>query len=116
MSSKRLDSIADYHRHHYRLQVDCRACGRVVILEPLELLERCREKGWSYQLEAVQARLVCAECGLRDVRCGPAFGKLAVRNESTGPALLPCGRFSSSPAALRGPPLADHGGGPFWRD
>ena len=31
-------------------------------------------KGWIYQIGAVAARLVCGECGSREVRLGPAFG------------------------------------------
>ena len=39
MGSKRLDAISDYHRHGYSLRVDCRACRRVAILEPLPIVE-----------------------------------------------------------------------------
>lgn len=74
MSSKRLDSLADYNRHRYRLRADCLNCRRVTIMEPLALLERCHARGWSYDIEAVARRMVCAECGSRDVRLGPAFG------------------------------------------
>ena len=74
MGSKRLDSLSDYSRHHYRLRADCLRCKRVTVLDPLLLIERCQAKGWSYQIGAVAARLVCAECGSRQVRLGPAFG------------------------------------------
>ena len=74
VGSKRLDSIAAYHRHHYRLRVDCLRCRRVAILEPLALLQTCRARGWIYQLGEVERRLVCAECGSKEVRLGPAFG------------------------------------------
>ena len=82
MSSKRLDSLADFCRHRYRLRADCLRCKRVTILDPLPLIERCQAKGWSYQIGAVAARMVCAECGSREVRLGPAFGdqtELALR-------------------------------------
>jgi len=74
MSSKRLETIADFVRHRYRLRVDCLACGRVVVLEPLPILELCQARGWPYRLAVLEPRLVCAECGSRRVRCGPAFG------------------------------------------
>ena len=73
-SSKRLDSLADFSRHRYRLRADCLKCKRVSALDPLALIARCQAKGWSYQIGAVAARLVCAECGSRQVRLGPAFG------------------------------------------
>ena len=74
MGSRRLDTIADYNRHGYRLRVDCLACKRTVILEPLPILTRCHVKKWSYRIEAIAERMVCAECGSKRVRLGPAFG------------------------------------------
>lgn len=75
MGSVRLDSLSDYSRHHYRLRADCLRCKRVSILDPMALIGRCQAKRWSYQIGAVDARLVCAECGSREVRLGPAFGE-----------------------------------------
>ena len=66
--------LADFSRHRYRLRADCLKCKRVSVLDPLDLLQRCQAKGWSYQLEAVRRRMTCAECGSREVRLGPAFG------------------------------------------
>lgn len=74
MGSKRLDSLADFVRHNYRLRADCIDCRRVAILEPLELIQRCQAKKWSYGLRQIEARMVCAECGSRRVRLGPVFG------------------------------------------
>ena len=74
MGSKRLYTLADYHRHGLRLRVDCLACKRVAILDPLPLLERCKARGWRYGIEQVATRLVCAECGSKRVRCGSACG------------------------------------------
>jgi hypothetical protein len=61
-------------RHHCRLRAGCLRFQRVNVLDPLLLIDRCRAKGWSYQIGAVAARLVYAECGPREVRLGPAFG------------------------------------------
>ena len=74
MSSKRLDSIADYSRHGYALRVDCRRCRRVAVLDPLQIVLQCQQRGWSKQMAALEGRLRCSRCGSRDTRLGPAFG------------------------------------------
>jgi hypothetical protein len=74
MSSKRLDSIADFARHGYRLRVDCLQCKRVAVMDPCRIVEICSKRGLSRDMHAVQRRLRCSVCGWRDVRCGPAFG------------------------------------------
>ena len=73
MGSRRLDSLTDVSSARFKLRADCLACKRVVILEPIPLKLLCHDRGWSLRLEAVQARMVCAECGSRNVRLGPAF-------------------------------------------
>lgn len=74
MSSKRLDTIADYSRHGYALRVDCRHCRRVAVLNPLSIVLLCQQRGWSKQMSALEGRLRCSRCGSRDTRLGPAFG------------------------------------------
>jgi len=74
MSSKRLDSISDYSRHGYALRVDCRRCRRVAVLDPLQIVLQCQQRGWSKQMAALEGRLRCSRCGSRDTRLGPAFG------------------------------------------
>ena len=81
MSSKRLDTIADYTRHGYTLRVDCLKCRRVAIINPLQLTLRCQKRGWSKQIAAVERRLRCSQCGNREVRLGPAFGPSHVGSE-----------------------------------
>ena len=73
MSSKRLDSIADYSRHGYALRVDCRSCRRVAVLDPLQIVLQCQQRGWSKQMAALEGRLRCSRCGSRQTRLGPAF-------------------------------------------
>ena len=74
MSSKRLDSLSDYARHGYKLRVDC-VCGRVVLLDPHDLLGVILARGWqSYSLEGVAMRLKCQRCGKRPSRIGPGLG------------------------------------------
>ena len=71
MSSKRLDSIADYHRHDLNLRVVCLRCGRVIVLDSLELTQSLHRAGKSRHMGAVERRFRCAECGGDRVKCGP---------------------------------------------
>ena len=74
MSSKRLDTLADYARHSYKLRLDCR-CGRVVLLDPHELLAVIMARRWpSYSMEGLAMRLKCQKCGSRPERIGPGIG------------------------------------------
>lgn len=57
MSSKRLETIADYTSHGYTLRVDCLKCRRVAVINPLALTLRCQERGWSKQIVAVEKRI-----------------------------------------------------------
>ena len=75
MGSKRLDQISDYARHGFNLRVTCLGCGRVIVIDSQALSARCHSKGWSRMMPAVQARLTCAECGGRRVKCGPVEKK-----------------------------------------
>ena len=74
VSSKRLDTIADYTRHGYALRVDCRACRHMAVLNPLEVTLLCQRRGWTKQMAGVERRLKCSRCGSRDIRIGPSFG------------------------------------------
>lgn len=74
MSSKRLDSTGDYLRHGYKLRIDCLGCKRVVVMDPLKLLEQCRQRAWPHQIASIERRLKCSGCGAKTVRVGPAFG------------------------------------------
>lgn len=73
MGSKRLESIADYSRHGYMLRVDCKGCKRVAVLDPWQIVQLCQRRQWSRQMQAVERRLQCIQCGSRNVRCGPSF-------------------------------------------
>lgn len=83
MSSKRLDTIADYTRHGYMLRVDCLKCRRVALLNPLKLTLLCQKRGWSKQVAAVEKRMRCSQCGNRVVRLGPTFGASPAETEKT---------------------------------
>lgn len=48
MGNKRFDSLGDYFHHKYRLRIECRGCNRVVVQEPLAMLELCRKRGWGH--------------------------------------------------------------------
>lgn len=71
MSSKRLDSISDYHRRGFNLQVTCLECRHSVVLDSLALSQACVSANRTRDMGNVQRRLRCAECGGRRVRCGP---------------------------------------------
>ena len=74
MSSKRLDSLADYTRHGYKLRLDC-ACGRIVVMEPHALLRIIMERGWSgYSMEGLAMKLKCQQCGKPPRQIGPCLG------------------------------------------
>ncbi len=74
MGSKRLDDIAAYRRHGYRLRVQCAKCGHATDHDPETLIALCHARGWSRMMGQLEARFRCNECGARDVRCGPIMG------------------------------------------
>jgi len=74
MGSIRLDTLSDFTRHSYRVRVDCRGCGRVVVIEPIELRLTCQRRGFSARLDEIGQRLRCSKCGKRGAQIGPAFG------------------------------------------
>lgn len=73
MSCKRLETMADYARHHYQLRIECE-CGRVVLGDPHKIIVACQQRHFSYRLEAVSGRLRCQKCGRRPFRVGPGLG------------------------------------------
>lgn len=86
MSSKRLDTLSDFARHHYKLRIECE-CGRVVLADPHEIILACQKRGLSYKLEAFSARLRCERCGKKPWRVGPGLG------QTTGGRLHPASLF-----------------------
>lgn len=73
MSSKRLDTRADFARHSYKLRIECE-CGRIVTAGPQQIIAACQKRKLSYRVEAVAARLRCEECGRKPFRVGPGLG------------------------------------------
>lgn len=73
MSSKRLETLADYARHSYKLRIECR-CGRVTYADPHEMITACQHAKVSYRIEALPGRLRCEACGQRPARVGPGLG------------------------------------------
>ena len=73
MGSRRLDTLSDVSSAKYRVRADCLRCKRLTILDPIPLTLLCHARGWSLRLKDVRARMVCAECGSKRVRLGPAF-------------------------------------------
>jgi hypothetical protein len=73
MSSKRLESLADFTRHKYLLRIECE-CGRVVLADPHKLIMACAARRISYRLDDVAGRLRCEKCGRKPWRVGPGMG------------------------------------------
>lgn len=71
MGSKRLDQISDYARHGFDLRVTCLGCGRVIVVDSQALSAKCHRENRSRMMGAIEARLVCGECGGKRVKCGP---------------------------------------------
>lgn len=73
MGSIRLESLSDYAKRGYKVRLDCE-CGRVVVIDPLALLQIAHGKGIGHHLDKIGQRLKCSTCGKPPVRIGPAFG------------------------------------------
>ncbi len=73
VSSKRLETLADFARHKYLLRIECE-CGRVKLADPHKMIAACQARRISYRLDAVAARLRCENCGQRPWRVGPGLG------------------------------------------
>ena len=72
VSTRHLDSIADYRRLGYKLRVGCE-CGRVRLIEPGDLMVALgRRKNSSRQMALLIPRPKCFECGGRAKYWGPA--------------------------------------------
>lgn len=73
MGSKRLDKVSDYARHGYALAVTCRDCGQTAKLDAKAISADAVRRNLSRDMAAIERRLRCQHCGMRNVRCGPAF-------------------------------------------
>ena len=73
MSSKRLDKISDYARHGYAINAQCRECGHAAKLDAQAISNDAVQRNLSRNVDAVERRLKCQNCGKRIVRIGPAF-------------------------------------------
>ena len=71
MGTKRLDTISAYARHGFNLQVKCRGCGRVAVIDARALSISCTAASLSRDMGAIRRRLRCQGCGGREVACGP---------------------------------------------
>jgi hypothetical protein len=60
MGRIRLETISDYHKHGYDLELWCRTCGRKVVLVPQWFMKR----GEIGQVDKIERRLRC-QCGAR---------------------------------------------------
>lgn len=70
MGTRHFDSLTALIREGLLLRVECR-CQRVVLLDPIRLLQKSLARGGDHQLDKVVARMRCGDCGARPVRFGP---------------------------------------------
>ena len=70
MGTERLDRISDDGRAGYGLRVFCMAFGNVKVLEPADVLARCRTQQDRF-IEVIERRMKCSACGARNAACGP---------------------------------------------
>lgn len=73
MSSKRLNTLADFARHSYKLRIECE-CGRIAIIAPHPIIAAYQKRKLSYRLEPVTAHLRCEEWGRKPFRVGVGLG------------------------------------------
>lgn len=72
----RLETLSDYHKHGYDLEVMCRACGHKVVVTPDFFFAR----GELGSVAALEKRLLCGKCRARaavisSTMMGPSDGK-----------------------------------------
>lgn len=61
MGRIRLNTISDYHKHGYDLEVMCRVCGHKVIMTPQAFFAA----GVTGSVEKLEERLRCGRCNAR---------------------------------------------------
>ena len=73
MGTKRFDTIFDFQRHDFAVEVRC-SCGHVGVLDANELVETFARKGWAMNsLVTAKDHLRCSKCGRRPERIGPGM-------------------------------------------
>jgi len=76
MGRIRAETVSDYHKHGFDMQVWCRYCGYKAILTPDFFLSR----GLLGRIEELERRLRCTKCGQKSAvisttTMGPSGGK-----------------------------------------
>ena len=73
MGNKRFDTIFDFARHGYAMEVVC-GCGHVGVLDPRMVVDRFMRERWpSNSLVTARDHLRCSKCKKRPERIGPAM-------------------------------------------
>jgi hypothetical protein len=71
MGNKRFDTIFDFQRHDFAVEVVC-SCGHVGVLDANALVETFARKRWPMNsLATARRHLRCSKCGERPERIGP---------------------------------------------
>lgn len=81
-ANTRLDSLHDLAKHKASLRIICRTCDKVRTFDAQRFARYCMLRGWNTQLASLSARLVCQQCGVRNVH-------LSVTPDRPGPEPFP---------------------------
>ncbi|MGX7896913.1 hypothetical protein [Tsuneonella sp. HG222] len=71
-----LDSVNDFARQGYYLRIRCLRpeCGRDVDAHPVAMMTEHRLRGRMLQIEVLEERLKCQQCGHRGAHITPSVG------------------------------------------
>jgi len=73
MGTKRSDTIYDFARHGYAMEVLC-SCGHKGVLDPRMVVDRFTRERWATNsLDTAGDHLRCSRCNGRPARIGPAM-------------------------------------------
>ena len=64
-TNTRLDCLSDLVRHKANLQVTCRTCRKVGVIDAERFNRYCLLRRWNTQLQTLGGRLRCSRCGAR---------------------------------------------------
>ena len=67
MARYRLDTLQDYYRRDYAVQIECIGCGRLVIRNAVVMWRAVKVR----RIDVIERRLRCTACGHRGARIEP---------------------------------------------
>ena len=73
MGRIKLDTINEFARQGYLVNVTCSACGNQVEWHPIALMGELQKRRVSLSVERIEQRLKCSGCGARKAIVRPRF-------------------------------------------